>query len=68
MAKDAITTPQENAKVSVQGNICTVLIDISKNFGPSESGKSELCASTKGFIGIAPGVSLNLNVIHKIKK
>ena len=42
----------KNIEMSVDGNILTMKIDLSKEFGLSASGKNTIIASTDGNIGI----------------
>ncbi len=56
----------KNVEFSVEGNILTIKIDLSKEFGPSSSGKNIIVASTEGNVGI-PNRSekIGLNVYRK---
>ena len=38
----------KNVEMSVQGNVLTLKVDLSKTFGPSKSGKTIIIASTEG--------------------
>ena len=38
----------ENVKLNVKGDVLTIIVDLSKNLGPSKSGKTIVIASTKG--------------------
>jgi len=38
----------QNIEMSVKGKILTITVDLSKELGPSKSGKTILIASTKG--------------------
>lgn len=38
----------KNIEMSVSGDILTIQVDLSKEFGPSASGKTILVASTEG--------------------
>ena len=38
----------KNVELSVQGNILTIKVDLTKEFGPSSSGKTVIIASTEG--------------------
>jgi len=38
----------KNVDVSIQGNVLTIKVDLSKSFGPSSSGKTIIIASTEG--------------------
>lgn len=53
--------------MSVDGDILTIKVDVSKTFGKSSSGKSTIIASTEGNVSI-PGrdeVKIGLNVYTK---
>ena len=57
----------KNVEMSLEGNILTIKVDLSKEFGPSASGKTIIIASTEGNVPI-PGredVKVGLNVYHK---
>lgn len=55
----------KNVEMKLDGTILTVKVDISKNFGRSTSGKSEIVASTEGNQAVSPGVYMGLNVYKK---
>ncbi len=38
----------KNVEISVQGNVLTITVDLTKEFGPSSSGKTIIIASTEG--------------------
>lgn len=42
----------DNVNMSVDGNILTIEIDVSKRLGPSKSGKTEIIATTGGNMAI----------------
>jgi hypothetical protein len=52
--------------MSVEGTILTIKVDLSKEFGPSASGKTIIIASTEGNIAV-PGrdEKVGLNVYRK---
>ena len=57
----------KNVEMSLEGNILTIKVDLTKEFGPSASGKTIIIASTEGN-GPIPGredVKVGLNVYHK---
>lgn len=57
----------KNVEMSVDGDILTIKVDVSKTFGKSSSGKSTIIASTEGNVSI-PGrdeVKIGLNVYTK---
>jgi hypothetical protein len=62
----------ENMKVSVSGKKLTIVIeDLTKDLGPSQSGKTHIIATTHGPVPVpkaAAGVSLNVNLYKKVKK
>lgn len=57
----------KNVDLTLDGNILTIKVDISKDFGTSSSGKSIIIASTEGNKAV-PGkddVKIGLNVYKK---
>jgi len=42
----------KNVEMTVEENILTIKVDLSKEFGPSSSGKTIIIASTEGNISI----------------
>jgi hypothetical protein len=38
----------KNVELSVKGNILTITVDLTREFGPSSSGKTIIVASTEG--------------------
>lgn len=57
----------KNVEMTVEGNILTIKVDLTKEFGPSSSGKTIIIASTEGNISI-PGNEedkIGLNVYKK---
>lgn len=57
----------KNVEMKVSGNILTVTVDLSKEFGPSSSGKTIIIASSEGNKSL-PGredVKIGLNVYRK---
>jgi hypothetical protein len=56
----------KNVEMSVEGNILTIKVDLSKEFGPSASGKTIIIASTEGNVSIPDREEkVGLNVYHK---
>ena len=43
----------KNVQMTVEGNILMIKVDLSKEFGPSSSGKTIIIASTEGNVAIA---------------
>jgi hypothetical protein len=61
------TLIMKNVEMNVENNILTIKVDLSKEFGPSASGKTTIIASTEGNIAI-PGneeAKIGLNVYKK---
>lgn len=54
-----------NVKTTVNGKILTIEVDLSKDFGPSASGKTTQIASTLGNKPLGDGISFGLNVYRK---
>ena len=54
----------DNVKMTVKANILTVEVDLSKDFGPSKSGKTVVIATTRGNAGVPDNsdVRVGLNV------
>jgi len=56
----------KNIQMSVEGNILTIKVDLSKEFGPSSSGKSIIIASTEGNVPLLDREEkIGLNVYRK---
>jgi hypothetical protein len=55
----------KNVDLKVEGNILTVKVDLSKEFGPSASGKTTIIASTEGNVNVRDLIKLGLNVYRK---
>ena len=57
----------KNVDMTVDGNILTIKVDLSKDFGPSSSGKTTIIASTEGNQSV-PGkeaIKVGLNIYKK---
>jgi len=57
----------KNVEMTVEGNILTIKVDLTEEFGPSSSGKTIIIASTEGNVGV-PGDEdkrVGLNVYRK---
>jgi hypothetical protein len=57
----------KNVDLTVEGTLLTVKVDLSKEFGPSASGKTIIIATTEGNVSI-PGAEdkkIGLNVYRK---
>lgn len=56
----------KNVELSVEGNILTIKVDLSKEFGPSSSGKNIIIASTEGNVNVPDREEkIGLNIYRK---
>ena len=56
----------KNVQMVVEGNILTIKVDLSKEFGPSSSGKTIIIASTEGNVSVPDREEkIGLNVYRK---
>jgi hypothetical protein len=57
----------KNIEMKLSGNILTITVDVSKEFGLSTSGKSKIIASTEGNISIPEKeeIKIGLNIYRK---
>ncbi|HEX9127497.1 MAG TPA: hypothetical protein VF948_13920 [Methylomirabilota bacterium] len=56
----------KNVQMTVAGNILTITVDLTKEFGPSSSGKTIIIASTEGNITVPEREEkIGLNVYRK---
>jgi len=57
----------KNVDMKVENNILTITVDLSKEFGPSASGKTIIIASTEGNVSIpeAEEKKIGLNIYKK---
>jgi hypothetical protein len=57
----------KNVEMKLDGDILTIKVDVTKEFGPSSSGKTIIIASTEGNISIPDkdDVKVGLNVYRK---
>jgi hypothetical protein len=56
----------KNVDMVVEGNILTIKVDLSKEFGPSASGKTIIIASTEGNVSVPDREEkIGLNVYRK---
>ena len=56
----------KNVELKIEGTILTISVDLSKEFGPSSSGKTTIIATTEGNVSL-PGRNekIGLNVYKK---
>ncbi len=56
----------KNVQMVVDGNILTIKVDLTKEFGPSSSGKTIIIASTEGNVSIPDReAKVGLNVYRR---
>ena len=56
----------KNVLMSVEGTILTIKVDLSKEFGPSSSGKTVIIGSTEGNVSVPDREEkVGLNVYRK---
>lgn len=56
----------KNVEMKIEGNILTIKVDLSKEYGPSSSGKTIIVASTEGNITVPEREEkVGLNVYKK---
>ena len=56
----------KNVEMSIIGNILTITVDLTKEFGPSASGKTTIIASTEGNVTVPDREEkVGLNVYRK---
>jgi hypothetical protein len=57
----------KNVEMKLEDNILTITVDLTKEFGPSSSGKTIIIASTEGNVAIPEKeeVKIGLNVYRK---
>ena len=56
----------KNVELTVEGTMLTIQVDLSKEFGPSSSGKTIIIASTEGNVSIPDREEkIGLNIYKK---
>lgn len=56
----------KNVEMTIAGNILTITVDLTKEFGPSASGKTIIVASTEGNVTVREREEkVGLNVYRK---
>lgn len=55
----------KNVEIKIEGKKAHIIVDLTKEFGPSSSGKTIIIASTEGNQQVADGIYLGLNVYKK---
>jgi hypothetical protein len=58
----------KNCEMKLNGDILTITVDVSKDFGKSSSGKSIIIASTEGNVSIPEKeeIKIGLNIYKKV--
>ena len=56
----------KNVELTIEGTILTIKVDLSKDFGPSSSGKTTIIASTEGNVSVLEREEkIGLNIYKK---
>ncbi|MFI5373250.1 MAG: hypothetical protein ACHQ8D_01280 [Candidatus Rokuibacteriota bacterium] len=56
----------KNVEMTIAGNVLTITVDLTKEFGPSASGKTIIVASTEGNVTVPDREEkIGLNVYRK---
>ena len=57
----------KNVEMKTDGNVLTIKVDLTKEFGPSSSGKTIIIASTEGNVSVEghDEIKVGLNVYKK---
>lgn len=56
----------KNVEMSIEGSVLTIRVDLSKEFGPSSTGKTIIIASTEGNVTVPNRQEkIGLNVYRK---
>jgi ABC-type molybdate transport system ATPase subunit len=57
----------KNVEMKLEENILTIKVDLTKEFGPSASGKTTIIASTEGNISVPDkdDIKIGLNIYKK---
>jgi hypothetical protein len=56
----------KNVQMTVAGNMLTITVDLTKEFGPSSTGKTIIIASTEGNVAVPErDEKIGLNVYRK---
>ena len=51
----------KNVEMSVEGDVLVIRVDLTRDFGPSSSGKTAIVASTEGNVGV-PGSEIKVGL------
>ena len=56
----------KNVDLKVEGSVLTITVDLSKDFGPSSSGKTTIIATTEGNVNVPEREEkIGLNIYKK---
>jgi hypothetical protein len=56
----------KNVELTIEGTLLTIKVDLSKDFGPSASGKTTIIASTEGNVSLPEREEkIGLNIYKK---
>ena len=57
----------KNVEMTVEGSTLMIKVDLTKDFGPSSTGKTMIIASTEGSVNVpnSEGIKIGLNVYKK---
>jgi hypothetical protein len=55
----------QNVKMTVKGDILTIEVDLSKDLGPSSTGKTRIVASTEGPVIVSGDIKVNMTAFKK---
>ncbi len=56
----------KNVELTIEGTMLTIKVDLSKDFGPSSSGKTTIIASTEGNVSLPEREEkIGLNIYKK---
>jgi hypothetical protein len=58
----------KNCDMKINGNILTITVDVTKDFGKSASGKSIIIATTEGNVTVpeTDDIKIGLNIYKKV--
>ena len=57
----------KNVELTIEGTILTIKVDLSKDFGPSSSGKTTIIASTEGNVSVLNGFGAGFILVSLAK-
>ena len=55
----------KNIELQVNGTILTITVDLTKNFGKSASGRTNIVATTEGAVALEDGTQVGVNIYRK---